>query len=177
MGDVNGFLKTGDVGTKAPQTSFVHITGRLKELIITAGGENVAPVPIESHLLALCPALSHCVLIGDGRKYLTVLVTVRTRSERSVQLEGEATEVDMACHTVKDAQASEAWRRYVQKGLEAYNEDKEKCVSRAQRVQYFAILDGDFSVETGEMTSTMKLKRSVIREKYKDVIASLYTQT
>ena len=152
----------------------LSITGRIKELIITAGGENVAPLPIEHCIKTICSGLSQCVLIGENRKYLTILVTLKTKNETSTELDGDAIDVDPECKTIADAQKSEKWKKYIEDGIRQYNEDGSKCRSRAQRVQYFSILDADFAEQTGEMTATLKLKRSVIRKKFKKVIDSMY---
>ena len=170
----DGYLRTGDIGKIDAQTNLLRITGRIKELIITAGGENVSPVHIEDCIKTICTAISNCVLIGEQRKYLTLLVTLKTKDELSDILDGDALEIDEACKNVEDAKGSEKWRKYIEDGIASYNEDTRKCVSRAQRVQYFRILDHDFSEQSGEMTSTLKLKRAVIADKYKKVIDSMY---
>ena len=77
--DSEGFFHTGDIGQLSG--GHLEITGRLKELIITAGGENVSPILIEEALKELCPILSHAVVIGDERKYLTCLLTIKCKSE------------------------------------------------------------------------------------------------
>ena len=74
--DVQGYVHSGDIGY-IDKEGFLHITGRIKELIITAGGENVAPVPIEEKLKELCPILSNVVLIGDDRKFISALLTLK----------------------------------------------------------------------------------------------------
>merc|ERR1712130_470571 len=76
----NGYLKTGDIGRMDEEYNLLYITGRIKELIITAGGENIAPVPIEDYIKTILPAISQCVLIGDNRKYLTLLITLKTKT-------------------------------------------------------------------------------------------------
>lgn len=170
----NGYLRTGDIGKIDAETNLLYITGRIKELIITAGGENVSPVHIEDCIKTLCSAISNCVLIGEQRKYLTLLVTLKTKDDQSVILDGDALEIDTECKCIQDAKKSIKWKEYIEDGIKAYNQDTKRCVSRAQRIQYFKILDADFSEQSGEMTSTLKLKRSVITNKYNTIIDSMY---
>lgn len=74
-----GYFHTGDLGRVMPDGQYVQITGRIKELIVTSGGEKFPPVVIEHHILEELPILSNAVLIGDRRKYLTVLLTLRAK--------------------------------------------------------------------------------------------------
>ena len=175
--DSKGFFHTGDVG-KIDDNGLVYITGRIKELIITAGGENVAPVPIEQYLKTELPALSNIVLIGDKKKYLTILVTLQCKQNSdgvtfSNTLIGPALKINPNVTTVDGARNDDVWKTYINSAIKKYNNDENACVSRAQRVQYFCILNGDFSVGT-ELTDSLKLKRRVINEKYKQQIESMY---
>lgn len=176
--DNEGLLHSGDVGRKDNQ-GLVYITGRIKELIITAGGENIAPVPIEDFIKTDCPALSNVMIIGDKRKFLTALVTLKVKQnldtmEFTNELTGVALDVSPSCKTVDDAKKDEKWKKYIDNGFKKYNNDKDACVSNAQKIQYWRILDGDFSVPKDEMTSTLKLKRSVIHRNYEDIIEDMY---
>eukprot|EP01083_Nonionella_stella_P216204 777452_1 len=157
--DCEGYLHSGDVGTMIEKHNLLKITGRIKELIITAGGENIAPVPIEDYLKKECDAISNCVVIGDRKKYLVCLITLKVIQKNGIEftndLDVQALSIDNECKTVDDARKSEKWKMYIENAIKKYNNDKEHCVSRAQKVQYFKILDKDFSVETGELTATM----------------------
>lgn len=77
--DSEGYFHTGDIGQIDLTTGFLDITGRMKEIIVTAGGENVSPIPIEVALKEICPIISHAMVIGDERKYLTCLITIKCR--------------------------------------------------------------------------------------------------
>lgn len=85
--DVEGFFHTGDIGYICDDGR-LQITGRIKDIIITAGGDNVHPISIEHHLKSICPFISYCVLVGDERKYLSVLLTLKVRHDKI----GKATE-------------------------------------------------------------------------------------
>eukprot|EP00488_Nonionellina_sp_1-RS-2012_P001445 TRINITY_DN2319_c0_g1_i2.p1 TRINITY_DN2319_c0_g1~~TRINITY_DN2319_c0_g1_i2.p1 ORF type:complete len:143 (-),score=48.61 TRINITY_DN2319_c0_g1_i2:486-914(-) len=135
-------LHSGDVGAISDKYNLLAITGRIKELIITAGGENIAPVPIEDYLKNECPAISNVVVIGDRKKYLVALVTLKVKQNKDVlsysdDLEDLAKEVDTGCRTVDDAKKSEKWKEYIQSGLDKYNRDPEYCVSNAQKYNIF----------------------------------------
>ena len=175
--DADEWLHSGDVGKVDPITGLLSITGRIKELIITAGGENIAPVPVEETLKSLLPGISNVMMIGDKRKYNTCLITLRQEQDPNSDggflpaLAGTSLEVSKTAKTVSDAQKDAAWKAYIEAGIAGYNK---KAVSNAQKIQKFAILDCDFSVPGGELTSTQKLKRNVVTEKYAAVIESLY---
>mmetsp|Transcript_59455 Transcript_59455/g.138487 ORF Transcript_59455/g.138487 Transcript_59455/m.138487 type:complete len:653 (+) Transcript_59455:67-2025(+) len=174
--DDEGFLRTGDIG-EVDADGFTYVTGRIKELIITAGGENCAPVLLEEAIKQQLPAVSNCVMIGDRQKYLIALLTLKLepdgRGSFTNQLAPEALAVDPKCKTVQDAMQSEVWKQYIQKGIDAANE---VAISRAQTTRKWTLLSGDFvSVGQGaELTPTMKLRREVVRKKYEGNIKDAY---
>jgi len=175
--DGDGYVHSGDVGMIKDGCLF--ITGRIKELIIGAGGENIAPVPIEHYLKAVLPALSNIVMIGNQKKYNTMLVSLKVKTnvdtgEPTDILINEATEVSPGCKTVGDAMKDEKWKKYIQGGLDKYNSNPEVCVSRAQKIQYYRIIPTDLNVADETLGPTMKVKRSKVEAKYKDLIDSMY---
>lgn len=179
--DEDGWLHTGDLGTEDTD-GFLYVTGRIKELVITAGGENVPPVHIEQLVLAELPALSNAVLIGDQRKYLTMLVTLKTEMNN----ETGAPKDNFTPDTLKWLQSIGSKATTVTELLQTrdplvYNEIDQavkrantKVISNAQKVQKFQILPHDFSVPTGELGPTLKLKRNVIHKMYANLIEDMY---
>ena len=118
-------------------------------------------------------------MIGDKKKFLTILVTLKVEQNLdtlafSDVLTGDAASVDPNCQIIDDARKSEKWKSYLEKAIAKYNNDTDYCVSRPQRIQKYVILDGDFSVPDGTLTSTMKLKRPIIYQQYSKEINSMY---
>lgn len=181
--DENGWLHSGDLG-KMDKNGFLFITGRIKELIITAGGENIPPVRIEQLILAELPALSNVVLIGEQKKYLTILVTLKTDMNPDT---GEpldtltpdnlkwAKSIGSDAKTVTEIVNSRDPAVYaeIEKAIQRANEH---AISNAQKVQKFHLLAHDFSVPTGELGPTLKLRRNVIVKMYADVIDGMYKE-
>ena len=161
------WIKTGDLGKK--EDSYLYIVGRKKELLITAGGENVAPVLIENRIKELIPLINQVVIIGDKKKYLTALITL-AKEPNSNTLDNTIKSIDNVS-TIDEAINSESIKSYIDNGIKEYNL---KPISNAQKIQKFVILRDDFSIENGTMTPTMKLKRSVIVNKYEEDINSMY---
>lgn len=180
--DEEGWLHSGDLG-KHDKDGFLFITGRIKELIITAGGENIPPVPIEDAVKNAVPIISNAMLVGDKAKFLAMLLTLKCvvdaeTGEPGDELSAEALEfcqkLGSKATKVSEIISSKDKAIYaaIQKGISAVNEG---AVSNAQKVQKWVLLEKDFSLFGGELGPTMKLKRSVVAEKYRDQIAQFYT--
>ncbi|XP_057623585.1 long-chain-fatty-acid--CoA ligase ACSBG1 [Chionomys nivalis] len=181
--DSEGWLHTGDMG-RLDSDGFLYITGRLKELIITAGGENVPPVPIEEAVKTELPIISSAMLIGDQRKFLSMLLTLKCTldpetSEPTDNLTEQAVEfcqrVGSRASTVSEivGQRDEAVYQAIQEGIQRVNAN---AAARPYHIQKWAILKRDFSISGGELGPTMKLKRLTVLEKYKDIIDSFYQE-
>lgn len=176
--DSQGWLHSGDLG-KVDKEGFLKITGRIKELIITAGGENIPPVLIEDNLKAELPAISNAMLIGDKRKYLSCLITLKTEPDAdgnpTHQLTAAALDlakaVGSSATTVKEAMACDKYNKAIQEGVVRTNK---LAISRAQYINKWKLLADDFSIASNELTPTMKLKRRIVNDKYSAEIESMY---
>jgi len=176
--DDDGWMHSGDMGCIG-KNGMVRITGRYKELIITAGGENVAPVPLEDSVKALCPALSNVMMVGDKKKFNTMLVSLKTvgatgEDPGSYLLAGEAASVVKGVTTVQAAIDSTEYRKIIEDAIKRTNDNSKICPSNASKIQKFEILPYDFSCRGDELTPTLKLKRKVVEAKYKDLIDFMY---
>jgi long-chain acyl-CoA synthetase len=159
----DGWLVTGDIA-EIDQDGFVSIVDRKKELIITAGGKNIAPTKLEG-IIKNHPLIGQVCVIGDRRKYLTALVVLDTdMAPPWAERQGLTFENMAAFSQLPEVQAE------VQKAVDEANEH----VARVEQLKKFIILPDEWTPETDELTPTLKLKRRVIHEKYSDTIDALY---
>jgi long-chain acyl-CoA synthetase len=159
---VNGWLHTGDLGT-IDADGFIEITGRKKDIIITAGGKNITPANLEAELKQH-PLVSQCVVVGDRRPYLVALVTLDPEDAVAYAREHGLPEDPEQLASNSDIRAT------IERHLARVN-DK---FARVEQVKKIAILPHDLSQESGELTPTLKVKRAVVADKHREEIEQLY---
>jgi len=162
--DGDGWLHTGDIGN-LDERGFLRITDRKKDLFKTSGGKNVAPSAIESIFMGVCPYASALIVHGEGRNFVSALVTLDPDA-----LAGWAAENALSGLSYEELVGSAEARVMVQGYIDALNAE----LNPWERVKKFLILPRDLSIEDGDLTPSMKLKRRVVARKYKDELDSLY---
>ena len=164
MIDEDGWLHTGDIG-EIDDGGFLAITGRKKDLIITAAGKNVAPAVLEDRLRGNW-LVSQCLVVGDAKPYIAVLVAIDPEAFDRWKAENGKP----ATATVADLRDDPGLRSEIQAAVD----DANKAVSRAEAIKKFTILDEDFTEEGGQLTPTLKVRRNVVMKQYEPQIAALY---
>jgi long-chain acyl-CoA synthetase len=159
----DGWLQTGDIGHLDERGS-LRITDRKKDIIVTAGGKNVAPQNLENELKT-DPFISQVVVHGDKRKFLSALVTV---NEENVRKWAGENGVTLAPKLHEDPVVKER----IQKAIDALNA-RQASYSTIKR---FAILERDFTQEGGELTPTLKVKRKVVSERHRALLDAFYVE-
>jgi len=159
----NDWFYTGDIG-HINSDGFVVITDRKKDIIVTAGGKNVAPQPIEN-ILKMSKYIINSVLIGDRRNFIAALIVPEID-----QLKKIAASKNISYDNLSELCKNEEIIDFYLKEIDSITVD----LARYEKIKKIALLDRDFEIEKGEMTPTLKVKRSVVEEKYKDVIDEMY---
>ena len=162
--DADHWLRTGDIGSLDDE-GFLRVTGRKKELIVTAGGKNVAPAVLEDRLRAH-PLISQCIVVGDGRPYVACLVTLDTEA-----LAFWAEQHGKPADAAPDDLASDP---DLLADLQAAVDEANKAVSRAEAIRRFRVLSTDFTEVNGYLTPSLKVRRNVVARDYAADIEALY---
>ena len=161
--DGDGWLYSGDVGSLDDE-GFLRVTGRKKELIVTAGGKNVAPAVLEDRLRAY-PLISQCVVVGDARPYVACLITLDPEAVGFWrQQHGRPADADVTDDPELIAEIQEAV------------DDANKAVSRAESIRRFRILHSDFTEANGYLTPSLKVRRNLVTKDFEADIDAIYAQ-
>ena len=160
---VDGFFRTGDLGF-LDEDGFLTITGRKKDLLVTAGGKNVAPGPLEEKIREH-QLVGQAVVIGDGRPFVSALINLDAEG-----LHNWCTARKVPAMTPAEAAADEMVRASIQGAIDEAN----LLVSKAESIRSFVILDADFTVESGHLTPSLKLKRAAVVRDYAEHINRIY---
>ena len=163
--DADGWLHTGDIG-EIDDRGFLKLTDRKKDLFKTSNGKYVAPSIIEANFKGLCPYVSQLLVHGNDRNFVSALVTLDPEA-----IQGWAAENGLAGKDYAEIVGSDAAKDMVQGYIDQLNEG----LNRWEQIKKFSILDRDLTVEDGEVTPSLKLKRKVVAEKFKDVLDAHYS--
>ena len=159
----DGYIMSGDIGV-FDEKGFLLITDRKKDLIITSGGKNVAPQKIEN-LFKTDPLFTQFVVIGEKRKYLSGLCNINLE-----QAERIANEKGIKFENPEEILSNEKFLKIIQSHVDELN----KHLARYETIKKYRIVEHEFSQDTGELTPSLKVKRKVVREKYQDLIETMY---
>jgi long-chain acyl-CoA synthetase len=160
----DGWLRTGDIG-ELDDEGYLRVTGRKKELIVTAGGKNVAPAVLEDRVRAH-PLVSQALVVGDGRPYVAALITLDPEAVRPWLVRRNRPADTSLAHLTDDPDLLAE--------LQAAVDDANKAVSRAESIRKFRVLDTDFTEQSGYLTPSLKLRRNVVTKDFADEIDALY---
>ncbi|MET4590028.1 long-chain fatty acid--CoA ligase [Arthrobacter sp. 754] len=160
---VDGFFRTGDIG-ELDSDGFLKITGRKKDILVTAAGKNVAPGPLEE-LIRAHQLVGHAVVVGDGRPFVAALVSLDPSG-----LENWCSENGVPALSVREAVTDARVRAAVQAAVDHAN----ASVSQAESIRAFTVLPAEFTEESGHLTPSLKLKRAVVVREFEAEIAGLY---
>ncbi len=161
--DAEGWFRTGDLG-RLDDHGYLRITGRKKEILVTAGGKNVAPAVLED-LLRAHPLISQCIVVGDGKPFIAALVTLDEEMYPGWARSNGLEDVPLA-----RARTDQRVLDEIQKAVDQAN----RSVSKAESIRKFAVLADDFTEESGHLTPSLKLKRTVVMRDFADEVDALY---
>ncbi|HEV7727574.1 MAG TPA: long-chain fatty acid--CoA ligase [Modestobacter sp.] len=164
--DEHGWFHTGDLGELDTQ-GFLKITGRKKEILVTAGGKNVAPAVLEDRLRAH-KLVSQCIVVGDQRPFIAALITLDEEA-LPAWLKGTGKDASLTSEQLREDPD-------VLAELEAAVVDANKAVSHAEAIKKFRVLAADFTEENGTLTPSLKLKRAVVMKEFGDEVEALYAR-
>ena len=161
----DGWFRTGDIGV-FDEDGYLKITDRLKDLIITSGGKNIAPQMIEL-LMAEDLFIEYIAVVGDGKKYISALIVP---SFENLEDWAKKNSIDFTGREdlIKNPKVIEFYKSII--------DSRQKDLGQVEQIKSFTLLPKEFSQETGEITPTMKVKRKVVQEKYKDIIDTMYKE-
>jgi long-chain acyl-CoA synthetase len=163
--DADGWFATGDIGALDDE-GFLSVTGRKKELIVTAGGKNVAPAVLEDRLRSH-PLISQCLVVGDNRPYIACLVTLDPEAlEHFKRRKGKPADA-----TAEELAGDEDLLAEIQEAVD----DANKAVSRAESIRKFRVLGSDFTEASGHLTPSQKVRRGVVTKDFAAEIEALYS--
>ena len=165
--DGDGWMHTGDLGA-IDQDGYISITGRKKDLIITAGGKNVAPAEMEGYLQSI-PGVGQAVVVGDRQPYLSALIVLDPEALPELEVASQISGLS----DIQSAARNDEVKRYIEQEMQ---EVCNKKVARYQTIKKIKILPTVFSVDGGELTPTLKVKRNIVNEKYAAEIAAFYAE-
>jgi long-chain acyl-CoA synthetase len=164
--DSAGWFHTGDIG-ELDSDGFLKITGRKKEILVTAGGKNVAPAVLEDRLRSH-RLVSQCIVVGDQRPFIGALITLDEEA-LPAWLESKGKPADQSIEDVREDPELKA-------EIDAAVKDANKAVSQAEAIKKFRILGTDFTEDNGMLTPSLKLKRAVVMKEFGDEVEGLYTR-
>ncbi|WP_456237680.1 hypothetical protein [Desulfomarina profundi] len=159
----DGWFRTGDIA-RIDEDGFVYIVDRKKEIIVTAGGKNIAPQPIENEL-KLDKYISQAIVFGDRKPYLVALLTPNIERLINLAREEHIDYIDME-ELVNHSKIKALYAERI--------ENLNRNFPSYKTIKYFAVVPNEFTIEGGELTPTLKMKRKIIYEKYKELVDDLY---